>query len=358
MTWGNILLLFGSFVGILIALSGVAKARSQPANYFLVAFLFVCAFGIVLKLVDHTNSILAYPHLSRLNQPIGLLRPPLFFLFIFYSVNGSKIKRTSLLHLLPAALVILYLSPYLVLDGDTKVRIMNGEQASAFGIIPRWFPLFGLIYSATYLVLSYLQYRKASAMNPEMKRWLMLLLIGYAVFMITAVSIFVIDQTQTTSYIIYQVLSLLMIAACVWMLQLPINKRQAPKYAKSAISDEKKDKYLQAIHARMNEDELFTNEGFRMQDLAKSLQLSENVVSQVINEKLGLSFPDFVSQLRVEKAKKLLVDPGYAHYTLESIGMEAGFSSRASFYTAFKKFATTTPGEYQKRPLQAPAIRA
>ncbi len=38
----------------------------------------------------------------------------------------------------------------------------------------------------------------------------------------------------------------------------------------------------------------------------------------------------------------------YDNYTIVAIGLEAGFNSKSSFYTAFKKFTGKTPIEFKK----------
>ena len=332
--WGSVLLLFGSFTGVVIALGSAWRAPENTANFFLVAFLISCAFGIILKFLDQSNYIDSLPYLHGWNHPIGILRPPLFYLYIFYALRQTRFHVRSLLHLLPSVLMIIYLVPWFSFDAGSKLR-----------------SIFGLIYSTVYLFLSLYEYRSQSdqpGVAPDLKRWVKLLLIGYAIFLVTAVSTFIVDQSRTTSYIIYQVLSILIIVVCARLLQFPSTKRMPEKYGKSALSETDKENYMAIIRTLMVEGQLYAKETFRLADLAKSAGLSEHSVSQVINEKTGVSFSDFVNQFRVEKARQLLTDPKYSHLTLESIGAEAGFNSKASFYTAFKRFAGTTPGDFQK----------
>lgn len=333
--WGNIVLLFGSFTAIVIALGTALKGTEHNSNYFLVAFLFVCAVGIILKFLDQTRNIESYPGLLRLNHPVGLLRPPLFFLYVYYVLRDQRIDLRQLLHLLPSVFMLVFV---------------------ALGRLPNWFGIVGLVYSTLYLVLSAMQYRslgEQQGLPAGLKRWIKLLLLGYAVFLVTAVTTYIFDPSRSTSYIIYQVLSLLIIVVCARLLQFPSTKRVAVKYGKSALSELEKSNYMNLIRTKMAEGEPFTKEAFRLADLAKSVELSEHIVSQVINEQAGMSFSDFVNQFRVEKVKQLLADPKYSHLTLESIGMEAGFNSKASFYSAFKRLVGITPGEFQKSSIKS-----
>lgn len=82
--------------------------------------------------------------------------------------------------------------------------------------------------------------------------------------------------------------------------------------------------------------------------LAKQVNMSRNQLSEVINTSIGSNFYDFVNSYRVEDVKQLLVHPTYQHYTLLAIAFEAGFPSKSTFNTVFKKHTGLTPSEYKK----------
>jgi AraC-like DNA-binding protein len=85
--------------------------------------------------------------------------------------------------------------------------------------------------------------------------------------------------------------------------------------------------------------------------LSGQLSVPVKVLSQVINESLGQNFFDFVNTYRVEEAKKLLTDARNPKITVLEVMYQAGFNSKSSFNTAFKKIALTTPSAYKKRAL-------
>jgi len=85
--------------------------------------------------------------------------------------------------------------------------------------------------------------------------------------------------------------------------------------------------------------------------LAKLLGTSTNQLSQVLNEGLNENFYQFINRLRVEEGKRLLLDGARSHLTLEAIGYEAGFNSKTTFNTTFKKLTALSPSEFQKQGL-------
>jgi len=80
--------------------------------------------------------------------------------------------------------------------------------------------------------------------------------------------------------------------------------------------------------------------------IANTFGISEGYLSQLINHFSGQNFSTYINDLRVEEAKKKLVDSHFRHYTIVSIGLESGFNSKSAFYKAFKKKTGMTPTEY------------
>ena len=56
----------------------------------------------------------------------------------------------------------------------------------------------------------------------------------------------------------------------------------------------------------------------------------------------------FSNGYRVEEAKRLLTDPKFENYSVLSVGFEAGFNSKTTFNTVFKKLTGLTPREYKE----------
>lgn len=57
-----------------------------------------------------------------------------------------------------------------------------------------------------------------------------------------------------------------------------------------------------------------------------------------------MSFPDILSNLRVEYSRDLLL----RGMTVLDAALESGFETERSFYRAFRKITGMTPGEYVK----------
>lgn len=118
---------------------------------------------------------------------------------------------------------------------------------------------------------------------------------------------------------------------------------------KPNILSEKTDEHYQKVLQLMVEEKLYRNPALNMDILADKASLSNGYLSQIINQKEGKNFYDFINTYRVEEVKIHLSDPNYAHYSILGIGLEAGFKSKSTFNSAFKKLTGQTPSAFRNK---------
>ena len=98
----------------------------------------------------------------------------------------------------------------------------------------------------------------------------------------------------------------------------------------------------------MIQNKYFIKSTASLSDLSRNIGESSHHVSQVINEKLGLSFFEYLAKHRVEEAKNILQTELGKKLTIEEIAERVGYNSKSAFNTAFKKFTSQTPSEFRK----------
>jgi len=81
--------------------------------------------------------------------------------------------------------------------------------------------------------------------------------------------------------------------------------------------------------------------------LAKQVNMGRNQLSEIINNSVGCNFYDFVNKYRVEDVKQLFINSKFKDFTILAIAYEAGFPSKSTFNSIFKKFTGLTPSEYR-----------
>ena len=98
----------------------------------------------------------------------------------------------------------------------------------------------------------------------------------------------------------------------------------------------------------MEEEKPFLVPAISIDELGQKTGISSRDLSQIINERLGCNFFDFINRYRVEESKRLLLDPSGGKKNILNILFEAGFNSKAAFNRAFKKHEGTSPSEFRK----------
>jgi len=112
--------------------------------------------------------------------------------------------------------------------------------------------------------------------------------------------------------------------------------------------NEKHQNDFDKIKDHIIKNKLYLDPLLGMDVIADELRMSKSYISKLINSYSNHNFSDFVNSLRVEQAKKFLSDNDFSNYTIVSIGLECGFNSKSTFYSAFKKFTSETPTDYRR----------
>lgn len=115
-----------------------------------------------------------------------------------------------------------------------------------------------------------------------------------------------------------------------------------------SISEETKGKHILLFEKMLIEEKKFLDSSITLESMAEDLQISSGHLSRMINSELKTTFSDYINLLRVNEAKKYLLQSEFSNYTLVAIGLEAGFNSKTTFNNAFKKFAGITPSAFKK----------
>lgn len=96
--------------------------------------------------------------------------------------------------------------------------------------------------------------------------------------------------------------------------------------------------------------ELYKIPRLSLADLSKETGLIERDISRAINLGGGTSFCDLINQLRVNQIKITLqgMMKNCEEYTLLDVALTAGFNSKSSFNTVFKRLEGISPTQYVK----------
>ncbi|WP_161634354.1 helix-turn-helix domain-containing protein [Aquimarina pacifica] len=187
----------------------------------------------------------------------------------------------------------------------------------------------------------------------EETRWLKQLIhIGIGIVTLGMISVVYILITQAhTSFVAYPFFISLSIWI-YWVGYIGINKSSSHKKLEILAKNQMSKKIGHPTFIKINEH-ILREKKYLVQDIglttiASHFDLSSGYLSQLINRHTKKSFNDYINELRIKAAKRMLSDIRYNNYTIESIGLECGFKSKSNFYTSFKKFSGQTPNQYKK----------
>ncbi|WP_102260987.1 response regulator [Mesobacillus jeotgali] len=88
-----------------------------------------------------------------------------------------------------------------------------------------------------------------------------------------------------------------------------------------------------------------SQQNISLETLSNKVGLSPIYISKMFKEKLGINYIDFLTECRIEKAKKMLGDP---EKSIKEITIEVGYHEPNYFSKVFKKMCNVTPREYRK----------
>jgi ligand-binding sensor protein/AraC-like DNA-binding protein len=125
----------------------------------------------------------------------------------------------------------------------------------------------------------------------------------------------------------------------------------------SVITSKAVDAYLEQLEAAAVKPEnpnisLMTDyidkhypDNLTVEAIADAACLSPGYAGRIFKEQLGLPIMDYVLKVRIDKSKKLLLNP---HYQIQAIAEKVGYGDAGYFTKVFRKFEGITPTQFRK----------
>ena len=127
-----------------------------------------------------------------------------------------------------------------------------------------------------------------------------------------------------------------------------VNFVKESRMFKHNISNERAEELKNTIIKLFEEEKIHLNKNLTLQDLAEKVGINRVQLSQLINELFNVNFNILVNQYRI-KSSILIIEKNYKIHTMNAIAEASGFSSKSTFYIAFKKQIGETPTDYIKK---------
>lgn len=343
----------GGFVALIFTISLMLRTRrTSLAGIWLTGFFLANIFTLFVKVLHSSGYIIDVPHLLKWKYPIGLSRPVLFFLFIHYLYqDNKKFRPIHLLHFLPVASIILYFSPFYLASTAHKAGWLQGAQLLPNASLPGSYFYFITLYSAAYLTASLRSFLRNKHLTQQPLNALITIIFAVTIgFLLTAFLNTVLGSQIDLTNIMYLILVGGFLIGSIIILGSEKNLKisHGYKYQNSKIDEVNSKQIFESVRELLTNEKLFKDPQLRLAKLAAKINTPAYLVSHAINLQAGISYNDLINKMRIEEAKKLILDQRHQHWTLDAVGYEVGFNSRSAFYSAFKKTTNSTPSAFKK----------
>lgn len=315
--------------------------NKSKSTYFLSALLLSVSIRITKSAFLYFNNTTFLLFIQ-----IGLIACALIgpFLYLYIREEFAK-KATSkygwLLHLiLPISILVIlfYFHSY-------KNERVFWDYTIVWGIYSQWFVY---ILFAVFLVKDIFKkfFKREKLTNKEI--WLLNLVVGIFIIWLAY------RTTRYTSYVVgaLSFSFVLYISFLLWIFKRKGKSlffETEKKYKNTTISNDIAGEISEKLDVIFKKEKLYKNPNLKLNDLAEKFHVSPHQLSQFLNDNLQKSFNQYINEFRIDEAKELLKTNH--QFTLEAIGNEAGFSSKSTFYSTFKKLVNVTPAQFRKQNL-------
>ena len=372
-----------SIQGIFLSILLLRTKINQPANRILAVLLLILSFHLILVGFDNRDFFMAFPHLSRVSWIIGSLYWPLLFLFVAFITQTQYNNWWKNVWLfLPFVILLVIMLPYYLQSAETKREILSNFELSSkddFGFINQTVSILHLVFQG-FLLGYYLRFEKKlyeeySEVESLRIQWLkQFLIITLAATALAVFSFFVRSWNVPVLSQLYSFHFIGIVLLFYWLsykaLTQPVlfgieretpdvkqiiatQEETADKYKKSSLEETQLTFIFEKVQATLESQKLYLDNNLTLTQLSEAVSIPKHQISQAINSCYTGNFFDLINDYRVEAFKQLASQPNKKHLSLLGIAQEAGFNSKASFYSVFKKKTGMTPSEYLEKQSKA-----
>lgn len=370
----NYIFLIGAVQSFFFA--AILYGKTTVSRPHRVLTLFFTLIGIILlnQFLEIRGIVFAYPHLLGITYTLPILIGPILYYYTLILTEENKPRLAAFFsrHGIPFIVCSLYfLFNYYFLPADEKLEFYRRQTEGQTLLMVYVTEFFLNVSVPFYSVLSLIKLKKhlnriksRYSFTEEINlKWLSVILLFFigisAAMIITNIlsDIIPVFSVSKGDNIMYGSVALAILFIGYYGIKqkaiYPEGRGDSSgttpaRYAKSGFQVTGNDPNLMQLINIMESEKLYRNSKLSLHILAGKTGLTENNISQLINEGLKKNFYDFVNEYRVNEVKRIIKDRQHDHLTLLGIAIECGFNSKSTFNSIFKKHTGMTPSQYKK----------
>jgi AraC-like DNA-binding protein len=364
----------GFFLALLLHRAGGAARRS---NNILSVLLVVLSLSVVhsLFVADQVRHVATNP--LRIKEPSVLLIAPLLYLYVRQSVGlARRLRPRDMLHLVPFFLFFAVNLPFFF-DGQGSYSRFFAANQFPIGLAA-WI-LMAAQFAFYLRALARLTRRHLHEAREELSNtddvdlsWIrffmaVFLALYVAIFVLAAILVHIGDfpSYRKSVALVYSVSVFVLGYKALFQKGIFVRAHEHPPAGECGEAPERRPDATHdpaaAVSRRagrespaarrvidyVENERAYLDPDVTLTDLARNIGIGRNQLSEIINTELGTNFYDLINRYRVEEVKRLLADPTRRSVKIIAVAFEAGFPSKSTFNSIFKKWTGLTPSEYR-----------
>lgn len=116
-----------------------------------------------------------------------------------------------------------------------------------------------------------------------------------------------------------------------------------PEPKKFSLTSAKGESFKNKLECHFENSQPYRKRGYTIGELSKEIDIPPYLLSAFINQEYAKNFNELINEYRVNYLIDQVKKEESEQYTLEALGKEAGFNSRAAFIAAVKKLTGKNP---------------
>ena len=393
-----------SLLIVLLALILYIFNRKQNSNVlFISLFLIIFSIQMVANSVGNFGGPMWLYAVLLINfSPVYYLIPVLLYFFVRSTFSQTPLRTRDLLHLIPFLIAFVSILPYLFTSYDYKLavadKVMGNYYAYAdfdFGLLyPQYINqlvrtvLLLLYLAASIRIISRFRSQTLSATdtlaarNRLISKPIVIVIVFFAIYGVFSLLLYFQLLLKVDLNIARMQAKLLLYYSNVVYLSIPVYllfnpailysrkgvqavendlktiRRQVNKSTESCPTEDVRPVVIDDIYTKLADRIMellrtkkpYLNPAFTVHDLCTDLNAPRHHVQYCLKNILNTSFTDLKNGFRIEHAKQLLSEKKDPRFTIDGVGLQAGFASSSNFYATFKEVTGMTPNQWIEAP--------
>lgn len=374
--WIQLAAAVGSLQGLLLTGVLLAQRNNRTANRLLAALMAAFTVYLASAVYYAADLIREWPHFFGYSFLGPWVFGPLVYLYSVAASDRSwRFTGRAWLHLVPPAIIFLFVSPYFFLSGPEKIalyyRLIAGDVPWRISVVEPTKYISGIGYSiATVLYLRKHRrtieenYSNVARVNLTWLLWLA----GAAAFvwaLATVLKLGSLGDWLTEGHVTLAIAALVYAIGYMGLRQPEVFRYQtsefaiprptlvvdppAPtRYERSGLSDDEARALEQSLRTLMDKEAPWRDSDLTLPQLAERLDTTPHKLSEVLNSQVGQTFYDFVNGYRVREVQRRIKAGEARRLKMLALAMDAGFASKSTFNEVFKKHTSKTPSDFRQ----------